>query len=66
MLAEVNVWADFIAIAMVAIPVGFWTFQISGNFLSGRFYKKFVEKQWPHHDENIPRAPKVIHASHVA
>jgi thiosulfate reductase cytochrome b subunit len=66
MLAEANVWADLIAIVMVVIPIGFWIFQISGNFLSGRFYKKFVEKQWPHHDEVIPPAPKIIHGSHVA
>jgi thiosulfate reductase cytochrome b subunit len=66
MLAQVNIWVDIIAVIMVAIGLGFWVFQIVGNTVTGRFRKKFVEKQWPHHDEIVPIAPKIMHGVHVA
>lgn len=65
MLAEVNVWVDIIAIVLTAIGLGFWVFQIVGNTLTGRFRKKFVEKQWPHHDAVVPLSPKLMHGTHV-
>jgi thiosulfate reductase cytochrome b subunit len=66
MIAEVNVWVDIIATAMVAIGLFFWAFQIIGNFATGRIKKKFVEGNWPHHDAIVPPMPKIMHGIHVA
>lgn len=66
MLAQVNIWVDVVAVIMVAIGLGFWVFQIVGNTVTGRFRRKFVEKQWPHHDEIVPIGPKIMHGVHVA
>lgn len=65
MLAEVNVWADIIATALVGIAFFFWGFQIVGNIVTGRFKRKFIGKQWPHHDAVVPPAPKIMHGIHV-
>lgn len=65
MLAEINVWADIIATLLVGIALGFWAFQIIGNFATGRFKRKFVDKQWPHHDAVVPPLPKIMHGVHV-
>lgn len=61
MIAEMNVWGDILAILMIIVPVGFWSVQIAGNFATGRYYRKFIAKQWPHHDEIIPLDPKIMH-----
>ncbi|MFH1736853.1 MAG: cytochrome b/b6 domain-containing protein [Actinomycetota bacterium] len=65
MLAEVNVWADIIATALVAIGLIFGIFQVVGNIVTGRFKRKFVEKQWPHHDAVVPPLPKIMHGVHL-
>ncbi|HEY3374129.1 MAG TPA: cytochrome b/b6 domain-containing protein [Candidatus Aquicultor sp.] len=65
MLAVVNVWVDIIAIVMVVVGIGFWSFQIIGNFVTGRFRRKFIGKEWPHHDHIIPKSPKLLHVTHV-
>lgn len=65
MLAAVNIWVDIIATVMVAIGIFFWAFQITGNFVTGRFKRKFIGKEWPHHDHIIPKSPKLLHATHV-
>ncbi len=65
MLAEINVWADIIATLMVAVGLGFWAFQIIGNFATGRMKRKFIGKQWPHHDAIVPPLPKIMHGVHV-
>ncbi len=65
MLAEVNVWADIIATALVGIALFFWVFQIVGNIVTGRFKRKFGQGQWPHHDAIVPPAPKIMHGIHV-
>jgi thiosulfate reductase cytochrome b subunit len=64
--ADLNVWADIIAVIMIMIPMGFWTFQIIGNTITGRYYQKFILKQWPHHNDEIPLNPKVMHAINLA
>lgn len=66
MIAKVNIWVDILATILVVIAVGFWIFQIIGNFVTGRFYRKFVGKEWPHHDKIVPLLPKVLHGTHVA
>lgn len=66
MLAKVNIWVDIIATVMVAIALGFWGFQIVGNLVTGRFRRKFVGKEWPHHEEIVPPLPKILHGIHVA
>ena len=65
MLVTVNIWVDVAAVIMTAIGLGFWVFQIVGNFVSGRMRRKFVQKQWPHHDKIVPRTPKILHGIHV-
>ncbi|MFA5866625.1 MAG: cytochrome b/b6 domain-containing protein [Actinomycetota bacterium] len=65
MLAEVNVWADIIATALVGIALFFWVFQIVGNIVTGRFKRKFVGGEWPHHDAIVPPMPKIMHGVHV-
>lgn len=64
-LAELNVWVDVAAAAMVFAAVFFWTVQIVGNSVSGRFKQKFRFGQWPEHDEIVPVLPRVMHFTHV-
>jgi thiosulfate reductase cytochrome b subunit len=65
MLAVVNVWFDIIVTVLVGVGLFFWGFQIVGNTVTGRFKKKFVGGQWPHHDAVVPPAPKIMHGFHV-
>jgi thiosulfate reductase cytochrome b subunit len=60
--ADLNIWADVVAVLMIMAPLGFWSFQIAGNTFTGRYRRKFIEKQWPHHDEVVPFSPKFMHA----
>lgn len=65
MLAEVNIWMDILAISIAIGAFGFLVFQIAGNFLSGRFHRKFVLHQWPAHEEEVPKTPKFLHGMHL-
>jgi Ni,Fe-hydrogenase I cytochrome b subunit len=62
---QINVWADLLAIVLTAAIFLIWTAKITGDVLSGRFRKKFIEGQWPAHDEVIPPLPKILHLTHV-
>ncbi len=66
MLATANIWADVIATLVVLVIAGFWGFQVAGNIVTGRFRRKFVEKQWPHHEGRVPVLPRLLHGMHVA
>lgn len=65
LLATLNVWADVLGVIMVALATGFCIFQLSGNYITGRFRRKFRRNLWPKHDEIIPVLPRAIHAFHV-
>lgn len=62
MLAEINIWLDITAVAIIAFGAGFWIFQIIGNLATGRFKNKFIGKEWPHHDQVISTSLKILHA----
>ncbi len=66
MIATLNIWADVLATLMVLVVFGFWSFQVAGNLVTGRFYRKFVGRQWPHHDKPVALLPRLLHATHVA
>lgn len=65
MLAQANIWADVLAVAMVVIAAIFWIFQLFGNIVTGRFKQKILYGQWPEHDEIVPTAPRLMHFAHV-
>lgn len=65
MLAQINIWVDVVAAAMVLAAALFWVVQLVGNSMSGRFKQKFRFGQWPEHDEIIPVVPRIIHFIHV-
>ena len=66
MIATANIWADVIATFMVVVAVSFWLYQLAGNAVTGRFRRKFVGKEWPHHEKTIPLLPRALHGTHVA
>ncbi len=65
MLAQLNIWADVLALGMVILAALFWIFQLAGNIVTGRFKQKFRFGQWPEHDEIIPVVPRLMHFAHV-
>jgi Ni/Fe-hydrogenase 1 B-type cytochrome subunit len=65
LLAIINIWADVLAAIIIASGATFTIFQITGNFVSGRFQKKFRDKLWPKHEEIIPVLPRILHAVHA-
>lgn len=65
MLASINIWADVLAAGMIGAAVLFWTVQLVGNSVSGRFRQKFRFGKWPEHDEIVPVFPRLVHFMHV-
>ncbi|GAB4277976.1 MAG: hypothetical protein Kow0056_09810 [Coriobacteriia bacterium] len=65
-LTDVNVWLDVIFTALYVVVVLGLTGHFVGNILTKRAYKRFVKKEWPHHDDP-PVAPlrKFLHFQHV-
>lgn len=65
-LAQVNVWLDVIFVALYIVIVVALSGHLLGNFLTGRMYKRFVQKQWPVHEGPPPRfLPRFLHFQHV-
>lgn len=64
-IAQINVWADLLAIVLAAVIFLFWIAKLSGDVLSGRFRNKFIEGHWPAHEDIIPPLPKILHLTHV-
>ncbi len=65
-LTELNVWLDvgftILYVVLVVALVGHFI----GNVLTGRIKKRFVHKQWPHHEgPPVPFLPKFLHFQHV-
>lgn len=66
-LTQLNVWLDAIFVNLYPIVVLALCVHALGNFLTGRFKRRFgKEWKWPHHDSHPPTLPKIMHFQHVA
>lgn len=65
-LVDINIWLDVVFVALYAVVVLGLAGHFIGNLLTGRVRKRFIEKQWPHHEgPPIPFLPKFLHFTHV-
>jgi Ni/Fe-hydrogenase 1 B-type cytochrome subunit len=65
-LTDVNVWLDVIFTALYVVIVVALAGHFVGNVLTKRAYRRFVKKEWPHHDgPPVPFLPKFLHFTHV-
>lgn len=66
-LVALNVWLDVIFFALYAVVlVALLGVHLTGNFLTGRFRRRFKDWEWPHHEgPPIPFLPKFLHFQHV-
>jgi Ni,Fe-hydrogenase I cytochrome b subunit len=67
MLTQVNVWLDVVFTALYVVVVVGLSGHFLGNLLTKRAYRRFVKKEWPHHEgPPVPFLPKFLHFQHVA
>jgi Ni/Fe-hydrogenase 1 B-type cytochrome subunit len=65
-LADINIWLDVIFVSLYVVVVLGLSGHFVGNILTGRVKKRFVGKQWPHHEgPPVPFLPKFLHFVHV-
>ncbi|HET6498636.1 MAG TPA: cytochrome b/b6 domain-containing protein [Coriobacteriia bacterium] len=65
-LVDINIWLDVIFVVLYVVVVLGLTGHFIGNLLTGRVKKRFIGKQWPHHEgPPIPFLPKFLHFTHV-
>ena len=65
-LSELNVWLDVAFTSLYVVVVLALSGHFIGNVLTGRVKKRFVGKQWPHHEgPPVPFLPKFLHFQHV-
>ncbi len=67
-LVVLNVWLDVVFFGLYAVVlVALLGVHLTGNFLTGRFRKRFKDWEWPHHEgPPVPFLPKFLHFQHVA
>lgn len=65
-LTQLNVWLDVIFVSVWVILVFALVFHFLVGVPTGRFRKKFKEKQWPAHDWAPPALPKFMHFQHLS
>ncbi len=65
-LVELNIWLDVAFTSLYVVVVLGLSGHFVGNILTGRVKKRFVGKEWPHHEgPPVPFLPKFLHFQHV-
>ncbi len=65
-LTGFNVWLDVVFTSLYVVVVLGLSGHFIGNVLTGRVKKRFIGKQWPHHEgPPVPFLPKFLHFQHV-
>lgn len=66
LIAVIYNWVDIVGLILLCVvPIGLGL-HFTGNILTGRFRKRFILGQWPHHDKPYKPLPRrIAHLTHV-